>query len=474
MDEANSKNLMQYVFLSLFFSSAAFIIIRIGHALFSSDGGIPYNAILSALGVIFFAILCYWLEGVQQAANSAKDIDADVIASRSSRKKYLPELQKISEFYEEMSAARQIFSVFTILLLKESISQLPVNDISKFAWILRSGTAEFISAAAVTAWALQLYPKRIARQDPLGYLGGWNIKLATILYWIGSKGVSQPIYILDRVSRFLTQQEPRKARRLPMSAQKVLEEFTIRSGYKIRSMEVDVIFSDVIHIRTRSIYVFFDQNDRDLSPINKIVHRFAVKGYWTLNDIIRKCEVSNRVVVKATRCHEQLIGTVDTDAINLGANDDDEDTEIVLAEDDDDNDAKMIIEKASTRLASTVYFSEPIGEVERERRSFEIETVLSSERNNVEASSDGAREVVFRVANPTEHLRIRLFAERGYPDPAGGTISIRGLYDEVEPSNGVDSFRRTEERPHENTNLGYATEINLPPPGSTIEVSVLA
>ncbi len=255
-------------------------------------------SILSFGGLLIAMAFAFFLEGVQQAANSSKSVDGDVVAKVSANPTLALSIGAIKEKYEAFSAARQFLSVVTILYLKTLIENLvPVGFVKDFSVahhtvslgnILRNDFLQFACAASIIAWSLQLLPKRIARLDPIGFMQPLRLRLGTILQKLG-EGLEVPVDFSMWILRKLPLGISGLEAKYPLSSNAVVSELSNRIGYVASEVSIRFVIDDRTKILHQATIQTAHQGRAEGQDIGSIRYIFSTMGMWSVPPVTSRC-----------------------------------------------------------------------------------------------------------------------------------------------------------------------------------------
>ena len=275
------------------------VVLAIAHILSISIFAFFEGAKFRALSIVFLMILsmifCYFLEGTQQAANTSKSIQSDIIddeVTNEIARDHIKQILKERE-YEQLSSARQFLSIFFILALKSLIDAAlpdgftyPVNLVSynlDIGTLINNPALTFISTALFIATALQLLPKRVARIKALSFFTRAPLFFLRSLKQIGRLGVEKPVDFLLSAREKITGEQI-VGKRYGVSRTKVIEELGEKFGYIIEDVHLrfvigeDVELHETATLKIKNSMEGIAQKGRRTS----LLYSTSLSGDWTV------------------------------------------------------------------------------------------------------------------------------------------------------------------------------------------------
>ena len=205
----------------------------------------------SALGysglLVLSMVLIYYLEATQQAANDVKSYDEDVILREVGDTKRKQHIEFIQHSYDALSAARQIASVFSILILKQLLEEASTTSktilSAKYpqaaSWI-SSDVILLVVSATLVAYCLQLFAKKVARKEPINFLSGVPLLLGRLLAQLGRIGANSPTLFLQFFYQRIFGVNLDDAKVYGPSSLAVLNEINAKTGYSVEELLVEI------------------------------------------------------------------------------------------------------------------------------------------------------------------------------------------------------------------------------------------
>lgn len=487
------KPLVKIAIYAVFFYSVLFVAMAVYMSLTSSVGAILYSSLLPSAGFVIAVSLVYYLEGVQQAANTAKSIDDDVVMLEVGDQKEAEKIILLKREYEKFSSARQVLSIISILFLKESLAEI-IPETYKVAWLCDSNLGgfgcvdfskiliddrlQFIAAAGFTAWVLQLYPKRIARLDPISYLTGARLYFAGLVRHLGQADFDGPTLLLHRMSKRLFRSIPSEEARYSISSMGILDELGKRLGYYAESMEVRIQIGEMTRLRESVVYKISDNPRNREVELNSITHRTNLTGQWIFEDSDVR---NNKNIRTTTEVSTRNINDYRTEPVRSSGqseSDDDEVDDVVEEMTDEERIAffKEMTGRSFTRIKSTSTFNRSVSHASHPDLSIELATdvILIGSLSPRDNRDDRIAKVGFQflVSVPVKSLRVVVTSTKESIVPTGLELRVHDVFEQSdEPTIKFKPLDKS--LLHNEEFAGSYIELNVPYLGSEIEIKTV-
>lgn len=421
----------------------------------------------SALGysglLVLSMVLIYYLEATQQAANDVKSYDEDVILREVGDTKRKQHIEFIQHSYDALSAARQIASVFSILILKQLLEEASTTSktilSAKYpqaaSWI-SSDVILLVVSATLVAYCLQLFAKKVARKEPINFLSGVPLLLGRLLAQLGRIGANSPTLFLQFFYQRIFGVNLDDAKVYGPSSLAVLNEINAKTGYSVEELLVEIQLQPSKEVLLQRVR-FSVENEPNYSvdDLRRIKHRMHIGGLWYTAEDEIKIKSSS-----ATPCNLRLERVARSES---------EMVDYVGAEANEADEGATVEEE----------------ELQGERRVSTIFTIVATFLRNLKspdhspnfidlsipAYSSGEpqkglakRRYDFSLTYPVRSLKVRFISSTG-SIPTGGTVAYAAAHEERN-SNTVNMEAASD-------NACYA-ELRLPGVGSRISVTVEA
>ena len=492
--------LLQFTIYLLYIASIVFVILVTIMSLTESNIGISYSVILPLLVFLVSMFFCWYLEGVQQAANTANTIDDDVVEKLVGSGARLERIRQIREGYEAFSSARQLSSIVAIFSFKDSLAKLTPPNYSfstLCSWVPNSSIAcldvgallsvswlQFVAAAAFTAWMLQLLPKRIARLDPIQYLSGLRLLFAGLVLRLGRIGLAAPTIATTHLVGKVLRPVPYRPARYPVSNLGILDELAKRLGYYAESLEIRVQFGDAINVIERVNYGLRQPDENEFVSLNKFVHRTNLTGRWSFENVIVtlseevgwSTDTSTRRITdyRTSQLKSSNVSTIEREDVyaNQGAEDDVEN----LEGDDDATIARIKARtgRSFTRVKSEVALDQPISSESHPNFAIKLETQLigstSGVGEDISPNDESFQEAVsFLISIPVKHLRVVVCSMSEHIQPTGTLLKLVDVF-EQESEERIDFTVLETEQLESGEVRGQYIDVRVPFIGSEVTV----